>query len=276
MLSYPIEVAGTLTRVLESGHGDRRVLFLHGVGARADRWLRNLDALAASGAHVFAVDLPGHGFAAKGPGFRYTAPGYAAFIRELLDTTVEPPVALVGTSLGGHIAATVACENCRVVESLILVGSVGLVPLGAARRRAIASLVRDRSRDGIEKKLRNVLVNPSDITDDWVWEEYRINNSPGADASFEMLGRYFEDAIDGDVIGPRLAPLVDDIPVLLVWGSADATVPLRMGEAAHLLLAGSTLEVIQGAGHAPYLECYEEFNRSVSDFLGLKKARAHR
>jgi pimeloyl-ACP methyl ester carboxylesterase len=140
----------------------------------------------------------------------------------------------------------------------------------------MASLIRDRSRDGIETKLRNILNNPSDITDDWVREEYRINNSPGADASFEMLARYFEDAIDEDVVGHRLAPLVDDIRVLLVWGSADTAVPLQLGEAAHSLLAGTRLKVIKGAGHAPYLERHEEFNGFVSDFLGLDENAAHR
>ena len=48
MIQYPLGAAGTLTRVLEAGRGDRTMLLVHGVGARADRWRLNLDAFAES------------------------------------------------------------------------------------------------------------------------------------------------------------------------------------------------------------------------------------
>ena len=66
MIQYPLGAAGTLTRVLEAGRGDRTMLLVHGVGARADRWRLNLDALAEAGYHAYAIDLPGHGLAEKG------------------------------------------------------------------------------------------------------------------------------------------------------------------------------------------------------------------
>jgi pimeloyl-ACP methyl ester carboxylesterase len=270
VISYPASVGDTFTRVLEGGRDGPPIVFLHGVGARADRWVRNVDEFAAAGHHTYAFDLPGHGFATKGTGFDYTVKRYAAFVRELVRSSIETPISLVGTSLGGHIAARIACDEPELVGALVLVGSLGLTPVGAERRQAIASLIRDRTLAGIETKLRSVVRDPADVTTEWICEEFRVNNSPGAAVSFETLARYFEDTIDSDVVGETLASLTPHIPTLLVWGSADAAVPSEFGEAAHALLPGSILVILPGAGHAPYLEQAAKFNQVVSEFLQLR------
>ena len=100
-LSYPLGAAGVTTRVIEAGEGDRPVVFLHGVGARADRWQRTLPAFAKAGFHCYAIDFPGHGFATKGHGPDYGTPGFAHFVAGVLDALGLEHPALVGTSLGG-------------------------------------------------------------------------------------------------------------------------------------------------------------------------------
>ncbi|MYI14983.1 MAG: alpha/beta fold hydrolase [Acidimicrobiaceae bacterium] len=66
MIQYPVEAGGVLTRVLAAGDGDDHLVLVHGVGARADRWRRNVDPLAEAGWHVHALDLPGLGLSDKG------------------------------------------------------------------------------------------------------------------------------------------------------------------------------------------------------------------
>jgi pimeloyl-ACP methyl ester carboxylesterase len=67
MISYPMRAGTVVTRVLQAGSGEP-VVFVHGTGGRAERWSRNLDAIARTGRTAYAIDLPGHGFADKGPG----------------------------------------------------------------------------------------------------------------------------------------------------------------------------------------------------------------
>ena len=69
MISYPFGVGRTLTRVIEAGTGAANVVLVHGLGARADRWVGVLAVLAKAGYHGYALDLPGHGFADKGADF---------------------------------------------------------------------------------------------------------------------------------------------------------------------------------------------------------------
>lgn len=267
MIQYPLGVDGVLTRVLEAGAGDRTMLLVHGVGARADRWRRNLEGLASAGYHPYAIDLPGHGLAQKGPDIPGTVPEYARFARRMLDDLGAGEVYLVGTSLGGHVCATAACDMAERVAGLVLVGTVGITPIGAERRQRTQSIVGETSWEAIGGKLRVVLHDEALATEDLHREEFRINNSPGAAESFERIAAYFGNDLDDDAVGDRLAALADAFPVLIVWGREDVGFPLELGEAACAKLPGSRLAVMDDAAHAPYFERPEAFNRIVTDFL---------
>ena len=267
-MEYPLGVAGLLTRVIEAGRGDRPVVFIHGLGARADRWRRNLDVFAQSGYRAIAIDLPGHGFASKTADFDYSVPGLARFVRGAMDALKLPSAAFVGTSLGGHIAAWVACESPDRVTALVLVGATGLVPIGSEAGAAIRDSVRATARADIENKLKFVICDHSTITPEWIEEEWRINNSPGAGQAFARLGDYIAGGIDEHDVGTRLAAVADGMPLLLVWGAEDRAVPLSVGEQGSAVLGGARLCVIERAGHLPYFEQARTFNREVLSFLG--------
>jgi 2-hydroxy-6-oxonona-2,4-dienedioate hydrolase len=263
ILQYPLAAGGVVTRVLDCGAGAEAVIFVHGLGARADRWRLTLPGFAAAGYHGYAVDLPGHGFAAKGREVPASVPAFAEMLASLLDTLGIERCFLVGTSLGGHVAATVACRSPRRVRGLVLVGAVGLVPITAEQGNAIRANVRQTSREAIARKMAFVFADAGKIPASMIEEEWRVNTSPGAAQSFEVLGDYIAEEVNNDNVGPALAALTGEIPTLLVWGRQDAAVPLEIGERAHALLRGSELLVIDNAGHAPYVEQSQAFNDAV-------------
>ena len=267
-IEYPLGAGGTLTRILEAGRGDDAVVFIHGLGARADRWRRNLGAFADAGYRCLALDLPAHGFADKTTKFPYGVPGFADFVLGILDQLDLRSVHIIGTSLGGHVGGWIVCHAPERVRSLTMVGSLGLVPIGREAGDNIRRSVRATDRPDIENKLKFVLFDHSAITADWIEEEYRINNSPGAAESFERLGDYIAEEVDQHNIGEMLAQSIGRIPVLLVWGRDDKAVPLSVGEAGKALLGDVELFVIDEAGHAPYFEQPDQFNRAALNFLG--------
>jgi 2-hydroxy-6-oxonona-2,4-dienedioate hydrolase len=270
VIAYPAAVGGTLTRVLAGGNaGAPTAVLVHGLGARADRWAHNIDALADAGYRVYAVDLPGHGFAAKGGGFDYSVPGFARFLAVFLETVGADKAVLVGTSLGGHTCAYFACEHPARVDKLVLVASTGLVPLGAERRQATRQRLSTTTAEGTAAKLAAVIHDPRLVTDDWVAEESLINSSPGAAESFQQLGEYFAIRLDDDIVAGRLAKLYQEraFPLCLVWGEMDTGFPVAMALSSREALGMPPLAIIHCAGHAPYLERPHAFNAALRHFL---------
>lgn len=268
MIQYPIRAGGSVTRVLEAGTGSRNALFIHGLGARADRWRRNLPAFAEAGYRCAAADLPGHGFAAKTGDFDFSVPACADLTLDLLDALRMDRVALVGTSLGSFVGATVALRAPERVSALVLVGAIGIVPMGETARQSLAARFGTVDRAGIEGKLRTVIHDDVRlVTQSWIEEEWRINNSPGANEAFAAISEYIRSGIDGDVVGERLAALAGRPPTAVVWGSEDRAVPPAVGAAVKDLLHPELFAEIAGTGHCPYLEAAAEFNRIAIEFL---------
>ena len=121
---------------------------------------------------------------------------------------------IVGTSLGGHVVASYACENPARVSAIVLSGSMGLVPLGADARGRVEQGANNQTYDGVKGKLARVIFDPALVTEDFINEEYRINNSAGARESFATLGRYIGQRLDDDVVGDRLAGMTSTLPTL--------------------------------------------------------------
>src|SRR5690242_4778185 len=96
----PPTAAPISTRILEAGSGGDVVICVHGVGSRAARFRPVLIPLVAAGYHAYALDLPGHGFATKGP-LPLSVPYYAEYVAAILERLVAERVTLLGTSLGG-------------------------------------------------------------------------------------------------------------------------------------------------------------------------------
>ncbi|WP_017523781.1 alpha/beta fold hydrolase [Pusillimonas noertemannii] len=270
MIQYPCAAYGIQTRVLEAGAGPALV-FIHGLGARADRWRHNLEPLAAAGYRCIAIDLPGHGFAGKANIAPFSVPRCADWLAAILQQIGAEHYALVGTSLGGYIAATIACRSPQQVGALVLVGTLGIVPMGEEARAAISSRFGTVSREGIERKLRTVLFDPGLVTPAWIEEEWRINNSPGAHEAFACIADYIRDGIDDDVIGGQLAAMDDRRhSTAVIWGLEDKAVPVNVGHRCREILQPALYNEIPETGHGPYLEQPQVFNELLKGFLACE------
>jgi 2-hydroxy-6-oxonona-2,4-dienedioate hydrolase len=274
-ISYPLAVGSGITRVIEVGTGDRVMICIHGIGSHAGWWRRNIELLAAQGYRVVAADLPGHGFAAASPGWPLTIDGYADFVLELASTlTAGNPVILVGHSLGGHAAAAAALQRPDQVSRLILVAPTGITAMGAERLRSTQQRQSDLSRQAIATKLRFAIADPRLVTEDWIDEDARINNGPGAVLTLRAVAAFLGSSLDDHVLGPELADLAERVPTLLVWGDADRSVPIDVGRQAGQVVKAARFAVLHGAAHVPQYELPVDFTQVVLAFLGNSELEA--
>ena len=76
----------------------------------------------------------------------------------------------------------------------------------------------------------------------------------------------------GGMADPTLASRLPgvDIPVLVVWGSADRIGDPAVGEAYAELVPGARLEIIADAGHLPQIETPHRLTELVGTFANLR------
>lgn len=265
VIAYPVTVNGIRTRVVESQGGVTPLICLHGVGSRADRFIPVIPDLVAAGFHVYAIDFPGHGLADKVEDFDYRPRGFAEFIAAVLDELGLADVVIAGTSLGGQVAARIACDRTDLVTAVVLIGTMGISELAEADMVA-PEAVADGSVEAVGRKLGFLVSDPEMVTDAWVREESMINSSTGAAASLASAAALLNTEANADRQDERVRTCRPDMPVLIVWGENDRWTPLPMGRQAHELLPGSHFAVMSGCGHAPYFEDPANFAEIVSDF----------
>src|SRR5271156_5183848 len=236
-----VTVNGTRIRVLRGGRvGAPPLVFLHGAGGHTG-WMGFLDALAEDFA-VFAPEHPGFG-RSDDPPWLDEVGDLAYFYLDFLATLGLDRVHLIGTSLGGWIAAELAVRNQTRLASLTLVCAVGITANGKP--------IDDIFRLSVEENLRRFYADPERAS-------RRLVDMAKVDINIVAKNRTTVTrlAYRPRFYNPNLAKWLHRItvPTLLVWGDMDGLVPPEFGEAYHAAIPGSRFVVLKDAGHAPFDE----------------------
>ncbi len=260
-----IRVSGRRVRLLTVGQG-RPVVLVHGFGSSAYTW-RHLIPLLATRTHVAALDLPGYG-ASELPD-----EPHLDLLAEAVTGVLErigQPACLVGSSLGGALAALVASQKPDLVERLVLIDSAGYrlqpaerpLPVRLAGGRFVALLSRlPLRRIATGWTLRRVFADPGLVTAGMVDEYAAPFFRPGAvDAQRRLLGSETPDDV------PRLLHSIR-CPVLVVWGREDPWIPVEDAARFAADLADARVVVLDRCGHLPHEERPEELLAALEDFL---------
>ncbi len=237
-----------------------RVVFVHGLGGSLSTWSLNLPAFAQR-FRICALDMVGTGASDK-PAADYSVSAQANVLARFLDALGPgwQKVNLVGHSLGGAVALAFARRSPERVERLVLVDSAGLGPEIDAN---VLDLMRSEPKpEHIRAELTLFFAHPGMVQEVLVEQIRQQRTQPGAR---EALLATSEAAFGGgrqcDDFREMLASWPK--PLLIVWGEADAVIPV-----AHAMAAGQgRVEVFAGCGHCPHIERAEAFNREVLSFL---------
>ena len=265
-----VEVAGLRVRYWDVGEGSP-VLLLHGLGASAETWLLNVDALA-SRHRVLVPDLPGSGLSDK-DGFERSMTSLVRFVPDFLEATDAGRACVVGNSLGGLLALQAALDHPDRVDRLVLVDSAGLgreigIWFRLVSLPIVGRLATDPSDQAAENVLAGIVSNADQVPRDIVAAWAKMALAPETMAVVREVVRSGVDAFgqrEAIILRDRLAEI--RVPTLIVWGSDDPVFPVSHALDANRLVRGSALRIFARCLHCPPFERHREFNELLLRFV---------
>jgi pimeloyl-ACP methyl ester carboxylesterase len=222
-----------------SGAGQPLIL-IHGLGGSTRWWARNVPALARS-YRVHVLDLLGFG---RSRGQRFILSEAAGLLVRWMDQRGLGRARVVGHSMGGFVAASLAAQFPERVERLVLVAAAAL-PVEPLSLHHAWRIVRRLPH-------LPLMFLP-------------VLGTDALRAGPVTLIKALRELLSTDL---RLDPAGIDAPTLILWGEHEATLPLAVGRQLHRHLPQAAFLVLAGAGHVPMWDCPTAFNEAVMQFLG--------
>ena len=268
-----LDVAGVSTAIIDTGPSSQAgaappALLLHGSGpgvTAAANWRAVIPALT-EGRRVIAPDQLGFGGTATGEPRTYGRAAWTAHALALLDALGAGTVDIIGNSMGGAIALSLAIARPQAVRRIVLMGSMGVAMALPSGLDTVWGYT-----PGVEQMREVIGLFAHDrrlITDDLIQLRYQASLSPPVRDSWQAMfpaprQRWVDDLA---LSGAELASV--RVPVLLVHGRDDRVVPWRASSAQLIdLLPDARLHVLPGCGHWTMFEKTAEFLAVVRPFL---------
>lgn len=261
---HTIELGGGPVFYYRAPRGGTPVVYLHGVPTSADDWVPFLELTGG-----IAPDLPGFGRSTKAGHLDYSMAGHADFLEGFLDALGISRFALVAHGWGAAGGLVLAQRHPARIARLVLIDAVPLLAgfhwhrlarawrapvlgeliMGSTPKRLLFHGLRQAS--GSEWSQARLAA---------VWEHF----DQGTQRAILRLHR------DGDPSRLAAAGLgLDDIeaPALVVWGERDPWFGVELAARYAERLPHAQVQIVEGAGHWPWLGRPEAVSRVVS-FLG--------
>jgi 3-oxoadipate enol-lactonase len=255
-------VAGTTLDYETRGSGPA-LLLLHAFPLNQAMWDPQMEPLARR-FQVVRFDARGFGGSPAGEGL-LTMERIADDAVALLDHLGLSRAVVCGLSMGGYAAFALLRRHPDRLRGLVLADTrAGAdTPEARAGRATLAERVlKEGAGAAAEATLPKLLGSTSHAQRPEVVQRVRalIGENPA---------RGIANALHGLAARADSQPLLREIavPTLVVCGQEDAFTPPADARALHEGIAGSTLEVLEGAGHLSNLEQPTAFNAVLERFL---------
>lgn len=272
---------GRKTYLIARGNGPYPTLLVHGGLSEASEW-----CLLASGLgdHVVIPDRPGCGLSYAidylGVDFRKHAATWLLGVAEGIEAE---QIDLIGNSIGGFFSLAFALANPERVRRLVLVGA----PMGLDRPGAPLfprlwgnpvfgpimmklGLLEPNNAETLRKQVfASILVAHAEkVPSDFLEVSLAAAGLPGVErAAYTMLRTITT------LRGIRSSVMLRDdmlslsMPTLFIWGDSDKFSPPSIGLDIAAKMQNARFELLEDAGHVPYLEQSDTIAALITEFL---------
>ena len=261
-----VENVGRINVARTGPVGDTPLVFLHPVGMDLTWWGAQFEAFGQEH-DVIAFDMPGHGLSVDldcAPSFDIMA----HVAERVIELAGGQTVHLIGLSVGGMIAQTLALRRPDLVRSLCLVSTLCTFPdevrLALRERAAVAR------REGMARIAE--LSNQR-----WFTADFRARRPDILTRTTRSLLAQRREVHAGMwemIAGLDLYLPLSNVtcPTLVVTGDADINAPPHAARQIAGAIPGSSLKVMPGIGHFLPFEVPNAFNEILGAFISATQA----
>lgn len=241
------------------------IVLLHPWGLNMTVWAQVAPELAKE-RRVILIDLPGHGKSGK-LHTHYPMPRLAQAVLDVMDALAVPTAVVAGNSLGGATSIAVAERAPQRVQALVLIAAPGGAMLpqpvlkaahSLANRAALRTLSDEAWFFGVAFVARSLGPAADRLSSDLMGLRHSPEWPAWSDATITILRSVATYA-------PELERL--HMPALVVHGTGDLLITEGLNTALAERLPQGRLQVLDGCGHMPEVECPEALMRVVRAFL---------
>jgi pimeloyl-ACP methyl ester carboxylesterase len=201
-------------------------ILVHGWGSRAGRWHALAPLLAEDGFRVLAYDAPAHGASS---GDLASLPQFVRALETMVAHVAEPPMLLIGHSLGGSAVAMAMLRGVAAERAVLL-----SVP---AEQRVFAERFADAL--ALPESVRGMMSSQLEARFGFTWEDFRLP----------------------DLVGQL------DAPALIIHDRQDPDVAFESAERIRDAWPGAELLATSGLGHSGVLND-PAVTRRIREFAG--------
>lgn len=253
------------------------LLLIHGIVAYSFSWRFNIPVLSRNRV-VYAVDLPGLGRSERVQGLDPSLSATAARLAEFLREQDVNEFDVLGTSHGGAVAMMLAGLSVSDPQLPRVRRMVLSAPVNPWSRhgRLITRVLATRAGSRLFRRFEPLLgtthnfflrrmygdvsrIQPGTLKG--YGEPLKVAGT--TDHLLSIVRLWHSGLRDIKAVLPKIA----GVPTLLIWGGRDRAVLPDSAQPLKAHFRNAELVVMRDAGHLPYEELPEEFNRIVLDFL---------
>ena len=268
-----LDVDGLKVHYKETGpQAAPALLLMHGFGSSLQAW-DDWSLKLEQKYRVIRLDLPGFGLTGASPANDYSEEKDLAILTHFADKLGLEKFSIIGHSMGGKMAWTLAASQPERVQALVLMApdgfpeakDIGTKPYEVP---AVTGLIKYfLPKYLVRKSIEPAFAEADALSDARVNRYYDMLRAPGVRAA--ILERSNQTIYTDPV--PRLKAI--KAPTLLIWGEQDHMIPSTNAKSYASVLSNSTTVLVPKLGHLLQEEQPEKGLTAVMQFLDshLKK-----
>lgn len=260
-------VMGIETFLHDAGEGPP-LLLLHGSGPGVSAWSnwRQVYPQLSQSFRVIAPDQVGFNRSIPPGAVRYGRELWTDHALALLDELGIERCSVIGNSMGGAIALSLAAARPHLLDRIVVMGTMGIggeIPDGLAEVWGYQP-----SPEAMRRLVELFAYDQAIVTDELVEMRYRASAEPRVrDAFAAMFPEPRQRGVDDLALSTEELRRIER-PVLLAHGYHDRIVPLRATSLPLMdLLPNAQLHAFGRSGHWVMIEQAREFTTTVLAFL---------